>query len=167
MYGGCQGNNNNFKSFQECIEMCSKFVHYVKTFDNAFKPKDSSCPEGFSKIRCSSDFCKTSSCPNYPDALCVVRSCGQCSVHYYNASGVEITEMCCKCSQIIILTLIITLTASCPPEKPKVSHCLINPCDHQECLNFPQAKCVVERCGICKAKFILNGTDITSQYRKD
>ena len=57
------------------------------------------------------------------------------------------------------------LIGSCPPNKPPI-YCVINPCEHQNCSNIPNAQCVLDNCGRCKAKFINNGTDVTTQCCK-
>ena len=57
------------------------------------------------------------------------------------------------------------LTGSCPPDKPPI-YCATNPCDHQTCSNIPNAQCVLDNCGQCRAKFINNGTDVTTQCCK-
>ena len=54
------------------------------------------------------------------------------------------------------------ILGSCSPDNPPI-HCLINPCDHQTCYNYPDAQCVLDNCGQCQAKFIINGTDNTDQ----
>ena len=54
------------------------------------------------------------------------------------------------------------LIVTCPANKPPII-CSINPCDHQTCPQYPEAKCIVDRCGQCKAKFIVNQEDVTDQ----
>ena len=39
-------------------------------------------------------------------------------------------------------------------------------CNLQSCSNFPNAQCVIDNCGQCKATFIENGTDVTDQCSK-
>ena len=59
---------------------------------------DSKCPNGIDSVGCFNDICALSHCPNYPEAICVSKSCGQCTAHYYNSSGNEITPLCGKLS---------------------------------------------------------------------
>ena len=56
----------------------------------------SSCPYDVKEVSCLSDSCGASSCPNHPNSVCVSNSCGQCSAHYYNSSGVDVTNTCSK-----------------------------------------------------------------------
>ena len=57
---------------------------------------DSKCPAGVKHVYCFNDLCQVSHCPNYPEAKCVTRSCGKCTAHYYDTSGVDITALCGK-----------------------------------------------------------------------
>ena len=61
--------------------------------------------------------------------------------------------------------LILFIIGSCPPNKPPI-RCPYNPCDHQICSNFPDAQCVLDNCGQCQAKFIINETNMTDQCSK-
>ena len=47
-------------------------------------------------------------------------------------------------------------------KKPPII-CHINPCDHQICPQYPKAQYIVDRCGQCKTKFIVNQDDVTDQ----
>ena len=75
----------------------------------------------------------------------------------------QAVAVCIRNCKIAILYLLIL--GSCPPDKPPI-YCLINPCDHQNCSNFPDAQCVLDNCGQCQGKFIINETDVTDQCRK-
>lgn len=60
-----------------------------------------------------------------------------------------------------LIYLFCTVNQHCPLNQPKVD-CLINPCDYQSCPQYPTAKCIVDVCGKCAAKFIVNGSqDVT------
>lgn len=52
------------------------------------------------------------------------------------------------------------LVDNCPLSKAAVS-CTSNPCDYEKCYNFPEADCMVDTCGQCRALFSVNGTDVT------
>ena len=67
-----------------------------------------------------------------------------------------------NCKMIILCSLIL---GSCPPDNPPI-YCPNNPCDHQACSNFPDAQCVLDNCGKCQGKFIVNETDVTDQCSK-
>ena len=54
------------------------------------------CDEGVNIVECYSDPCSTTHCPNFENALCIPNHCGECSAHYYNTSGHDITMMCSK-----------------------------------------------------------------------
>ena len=54
----------------------------------------SSCPHDVKEISCLSDPCGVSSCPNHPNSVCVSSSCDHCSAHYYNSSGMDVTNSC-------------------------------------------------------------------------
>ena len=36
-------------------------------------------------------------CPAYPNAVCEVDTCGDCSARYYNNELTEVTDMCGMC----------------------------------------------------------------------
>ena len=57
------------------------------------------------------------------------------------------------------------ILGSCPPDNPPI-YCPYNPCDHQNCSNFPDVQCVLDNCGQCQGKFIVNETDVTDQCSK-
>lgn len=57
------------------------------------------------------------------------------------------------------ITFLLT-TDSCPQSKAPV-FCPVSPCDYQNCYNYPEAICTTDVCGQCKAKFSINGTDVT------
>ena len=59
---------------------------------------------------------------------------------------------------------IFILIVTCPANKPSII-CPINHCDHQTCSQYPDLKCIVDRCGQCKTKFIVN-QDVTNQCQK-
>ena len=63
------------------------------------------------------------------------------------------------------MTILYITLGSCPPDNPPI-YCFINPCDHQKCPNFPDAGCVLDNCGQCRGKFIVNETDVTDQCSK-
>ena len=75
----------------------------------------------------------------------------------------QTAAVCIKKWKMTFYFLIIT--GSCPPDNPPIS-CLNIPCDYQHCPNFPGAQCVLDNCGQCQRKFILNGTDVTDQCSK-
>ena len=63
---------------------------------------------------------------------------------------------------IVIIVFFLILLGSCPPDKPPI-YCPNNSCDYQTCSNFPDAKCVLDNCGQCKRKFIIDETVLTDQ----
>ena len=50
----------------------------------------------------------------------------------------------------------------CPDDKPELN-CPFNLCDHQKCLNIPDADCVFDVCGGCTARFYLGNEEVTDQ----
>ena len=54
------------------------------------------CKEGTQEVQCPDNPCNTVLCPNIPDAICVPSNCGQCSAHFFNASGHNVTSSCSK-----------------------------------------------------------------------
>ncbi|XP_019857134.1 PREDICTED: uncharacterized protein LOC105314215 isoform X1 [Amphimedon queenslandica] len=130
IYGGCRSNSNNFMTLSDCLQTCAE--------------GNKTCPGDVDIVECYSDPCQTSHCTNYEDAVCIPNHCGECSAHYYNSSGHNVTMMC----------------NNCPPEKPAV-RCITNPCDHETCPNLPPTKCQLDVCGSCMAHHYLNGTEVT------
>jgi hypothetical protein len=128
-YSGCQGNENNFITLKDCLATCVP------------------CSTGLLEVSCKPDPCSTASCPNYPEAICVTNSCGQCSFRFHNSTGYDITELC---------------DVHCPLGLKQVT-CDVNPCDHHTCQKYPEAVCTIDNCGTCKSKFILNDTDVTDE----
>ena len=53
----------------------------------------------------------------------------------------------------------------CPSNKPAV-FCHIDLCNYQTCPNIPQAKCKLDICGGCQARFYLNDTEVTDECSK-
>ena len=45
---------------------------------------------------CPHDVSRVSSCSNQPNNVCLFSSCGQYSAHYYNSSGMNVTNTCSK-----------------------------------------------------------------------
>ena len=52
------------------------------------------CKNDVQVVQCLDNPCDTTKCPNIPDAICVPSSCGQCSAHFFNSSGDDITSSC-------------------------------------------------------------------------
>ena len=75
----------------------------------------------------------------------------------------QAVAVCSRNCKIAILYSFIL--GSCPPDNPPI-YCPNNPCDHQTCSNFPDAQCVLNNCGQCQGKFIVNETDVTDQCSK-
>ena len=48
-------------------------------------------------VQCISNPCDNSMCPAYPNAVCEVDTCGDCSARYYNNELTEVTDMCGMC----------------------------------------------------------------------
>ena len=125
------------------------------------------CDDNVTTVECFSDPCATAHCPNFDDALCIPNHCGECSAHYYNSTGHDVTMMCSKGlhmhdSIIIIVEWIIIMfvVGDCPSERPAV-RCIVNPCDHKTCPNLPPTECVLDVCGECKARYYWNNVDVT------
>ena len=62
--------------------------------------------------------------------------------------------------KLAVFALIIL--GSCPTDKPPI-YCPNNPCDNLTCFNYPDAQCILDYCGQCQVKFIINETDVTDQ----
>ena len=52
------------------------------------------CKKDVQAVQCPDNPCDTAQCTNKPDAICVPSNCGQCSAHFYNAFGHNITSSC-------------------------------------------------------------------------
>ena len=60
---------------------------------------------------------------------------------------------------------VLFIIGSCPPDKPPI-HCPYNPCDNQTCSSYPDAQCVLDNCGQCQGKFMINEIDMTDLCSK-
>ncbi|XP_052692284.1 carboxypeptidase inhibitor SmCI-like [Crassostrea angulata] len=76
-YGCCEGNSNNYKTLEECLDGCND-----------------GCPNGtnFKEIECKEKACTTQTCPNYPQAKCIPR-CNSC-VSQFIYKGHDVTSQC-------------------------------------------------------------------------
>lgn len=54
------------------------------------------------QVACIYDPCQTAKCPNIPNAVCLAKKCGQCTAHFYNSSGFDVTDLCSKWDMLII-----------------------------------------------------------------
>ena len=63
---------------------------------------------------------------------------------------------------IVICTLYLL---GCPGNKTKVQ-CLTDPCLNSSCSVFPDAQCVADYCGECKARFYYKGKEVTDTCGK-
>ena len=52
------------------------------------------CKNDVQLVQCLDNPCDTAQCPNIPDTICVPSNCGQCSAHFFNTSGHNITSIC-------------------------------------------------------------------------
>ncbi|XP_072039473.1 uncharacterized protein [Amphiura filiformis] len=102
------------------------------------------CPPGTPTVSCIVNPCDVNSCPAYPNARCVAHFCGGCFAFFYDVNGNPISG----CSNV------------CPPTTPRVD-CFANPCEVNSCTAYPNARCVANYCGGCRALFYdVNGNPI-------
>ena len=97
-YGGCGGNKNNFNTLRSCLQACGeeREIFIIIIIKLIYFKGTRTCDEDVSVVECYTDPCRTSHCPNFDNALCAPNYCGECSAHYYNSSGHDITMMCSK-----------------------------------------------------------------------
>ena len=105
MYSGCHGNKNQFKTLNECYELCGKFYIVVIFLYNdtisVIIIISLGCSFGQPTKKCSSDICDSSVCTNYPNAVCYLDKCANCSPRYFIENN-EITNACGKFLLFII-----------------------------------------------------------------
>lgn len=82
----------------------SKHVVYnfsilINTLCTIFKALQ--CKSNSEQTPCVNDPCNEQSCSRFEDAVCVTKSCGECTAHFYNSTGFEVTSLC-NCKDIII-----------------------------------------------------------------
>ncbi|CAF0848071.1 unnamed protein product [Rotaria sordida] len=95
------------------------------------------CPPDKPMVHCIVDPCSTSTCPGDKNATCISNYCGECNALWYKADG---TPANC------------TKSSSCPPGQSKVQ-CFVDPCQEATCPAYPDAKCISNYCGGCKAEW--------------
>ena len=54
---------------------------------------------------------------------------------------------------------VLIFLASCPSSKPELQ-CPYNPCNYRKCINIPDATCVFDTCGQCKARFYVDDDNV-------
>ena len=107
LYSGCDGNENNFQTLNECSLKCGKpVVHDVKTVTEIFYLLIYiGCPQNESSIvECDADPCLSSTCLSAPTAKCFSDYCGNCTSRYY-FNEQEVTDTCCKLKQFLLSSL--------------------------------------------------------------
>ena len=100
IYGGCQGNANNFNSLAECLNTCSK-PSYIKRYSTDREcffadPSVLQCPRWKPITSCLVEPCRFASCPGRPNAICINDYCGGCNARFFDYNGIELTSTCSK-----------------------------------------------------------------------
>ncbi|CAF4651443.1 unnamed protein product [Rotaria sp. Silwood1] len=95
------------------------------------------CPPGRPRAACLVDPCSTSTCPEDKNAKCVSYYCGGCYAVWYRPDGRR-----ARC---------FTKTR-CPPGQ-RIVKCFRDPCQGATCPRYPDATCVSNYCGGCKAEW--------------
>ena len=54
------------------------------------------CQAGVSEVSCDTDLCENTHCTNHPKAICVTNNCGTCTFSFFNTTGHDVTNDCCK-----------------------------------------------------------------------
>ena len=111
-----------------------------------FLPPAPNCSAG--SVRCLTNPCSNSFCPNFPNATCNASNCGRCSAHYF-LNGQNVTNRCHNA------------TPTCSDGSPIVI-CDLDPCDSASCPAVPGARCVSTNCSRCSFTFLNQfGADVT------
>ena len=81
------------------FKIINNFLKYLSLFSFhnliRFYFIDMSCDSG-QAVTCFHDPCNHKYCPNIPNTVCVSKSCGECSAHFYNTTGDDVTDLCSK-----------------------------------------------------------------------
>ena len=67
------------------VIIVSSHIHFI----------DTSCDPG-QTVTCLNNPCDYKRCPNILNTVCVPKSCGGCSAHFYNTTGDDVTDVCSK-----------------------------------------------------------------------
>ena len=71
------------------------FILVVYLFSNIFCFSSVQCPEDTPALRCGLNYCNFLTCPESPDAECIMDVCGQCEARFY-MNNEEVTDSCSK-----------------------------------------------------------------------
>ncbi|GAB6024412.1 hypothetical protein CHUAL_009577 [Chamberlinius hualienensis] len=116
IYGGCDGNGNNFETKRQCESVCPDVVLCPQL--NLLRTTPVACVRSF--------ICSNRTCPNYPDAYCTVQPC-DCSLQFVDFDGnivncYNATENVTTESEITT-AIMSTSTEISIPSKTKFSRC--------------------------------------------
>ncbi|XP_006814675.2 uncharacterized protein LOC102808747 [Saccoglossus kowalevskii] len=108
------------------------------------------CPDGTKSVQCLTNPCEVTQCERYPYARCEVDYCGRCKATFIDNDG-SVLDCCATYTKDAIPQD----TFICP-DGTKSVQCPTNPCEVTQCERYPYARCEVDYCGGCIAKFIDN-----------
>ena len=87
---------NNVVSVLTLLNLTENKSYFIKSlfYFNKFVTIGVKCNKDIQVVQCLDNPCDTAQCPNIPDAICVLSTCGQCSAHFFDPSGDDITRNC-------------------------------------------------------------------------
>jgi hypothetical protein len=163
IYGGCEGNNNNFCTRDECENVCDPC-----RYANCDRDEDCLVDQFTEEIYCSPSCTRGNPCR--PDERCVlepvqclippcpvIRSClGECS-------RVRCAGPPSDCQRVVPADpdrgICCPFCSTCP-DGQRPFNCLVDPCRFATCVGFPDARCVPDYCGGCNARFFQDGQEV-------
>ncbi len=151
----CKGDQDAFCKTEVCVDLNPGITppcHWIIQPDECC-PRDngpggtvcdepvSVCPPGSGIApECPTHLCLEATCPNHPDALCMISRCGACHTVFY-LEGYKV-----ECGNDPI-----TIEPVCPETVSMT--CIVSPCPMEECTYHPQAVCYTDYCEPCQAVF--------------
>ncbi|XP_071835201.1 kielin/chordin-like protein isoform X2 [Apostichopus japonicus] len=136
--------NRDARCFDSTCGWCHPEFYIGDTRVNCFG--DTTCATGIQEHEYCTGLCKDPYCPAFPSAVCIRDQCNGCREVYQLANGTTVDDC---------------FTGIRCPNGSRNALCPYNLCLTSTCETHPEAECVLNHCGTCRAQFFLpNGTHV-------